>query len=255
MLSNTCQQFNVLGDHPLQHLAWRGLHRNFGIRSNLRRAFSPPSLPGEPSQYAEGEWVQVLDAPEVKRTLNAASRTRGLLFLDYQWDFCGSVYRVQKVMRRMIDDDGFFRPISRTVLLEGVDCGGTTGNTGCGRRCPLMFRDEWVKAAAAPLQAPAPAAGTYKRVRSAKEICATLDWQDKRDGLMFMPEMGLWTGRRLRVVETVHRVFELARHTTTRRPFYILEGLQCSGNILNGSGPCHRACSILWHEDWLSDAE
>jgi hypothetical protein len=158
-------------------------------------------------------------------------------------------------MRRMIDDEGFFRPVARTVLLEGIDCGGATGACGCGRRCPLMFRDEWVKPAAVSAQTLAEVAPVYKRVRAEQEICATLDWQGKRDGLMFMPEMARWAGQRFRLARTVERLYELGRHTTTSRTFYILEGLHCSGAVLRGKGPCHRACSILWHGDWLTDEE
>ncbi len=253
MLSNTCQQFNVLGSHPLQYRAWQDLRRSFGVRSNLRRVLSPPPPLGEPSQYKEGEWVQVRSTAEIQSTLDAKSRTRGLAFLDYQWVYCGGIFRVRSVMRRMIDDEGFFRPISRTILLEGVDCGGLNGTTGCGRRCPLMFRDEWVQPAAPHAHGEAAGAAVHKRVRSAEQIRATLDWQGKRDGLTFMPEMQRWTGQRLRVARTVQRVYELGRHATTARTFYILEGLHCSGAILGGKGPCHRACSILWHEDWLSD--
>ncbi len=251
MLSNTCQQFNVVGHHPVAHLAMTGLRRNFGIRSTLRRAFSEPPAFGEVSRHQEGDWVRVLDAPDIKLTLNAASKTRGLLFLSYQWPYCGGVFRVQKVMRRMIDDHGHLRPVTRTILLEGVDCGGIDGTCGCGRRCPLMFRDEWVEAAPAPALVPTIGAGTYKRVRSVAEIRATLNWQGKRDGLTLMPEMLKWAGQRLRVAKVLHQIYEVGRHTRTTRPFYLLEGLYCSGNL--AKGPCHRACSIMWHEDWLSD--
>jgi hypothetical protein len=255
MMSNTCQQFNVLGCHPLQHLAWQGVRRNFGLRQNLRKAFAPLAPMGAPSQYAEGQWVQVLDADDIKRTLDARSRTRGLLFLEYQWPYCGGVFRVQSVMRRMIDDHGFLRPVSRTVLLEGIDCGGISGANGCGRRCPIMYRDEWLRPAQPPAPAATLASAVYRRVRPLAEIRATLDWQGKRDGLMFMPEMTRWAGQRFRLARTVQRVFELGRDTSTARTFYILDGLHCSGDVLRGKGPCHRACSILWHGDWLSDAD
>jgi hypothetical protein len=254
MFSNTCQQFNVLGEHSLQHIVWKDVvRRNFGIRRSLRQALAPSVPLGEPSRFAEGQWVQVLDVPGVRATLDQRSRTRGLLFLDYQWIYCGGVFRVQSVMRRMIDDDGFFRPISRTVLLEGIDCGGAHGTTGCGRHCPLMFRDEWLVPAAAPARAGASDAVAYKRVRPMGEIRATLDWQGKRHGLMFMPEMERWADQRFRLARTVQRVFELGRHTATPRTFYILDGLHCSGAVLGERGPCHRACSVLWHGDWLAD--
>src|SRR5438067_1201750 len=137
MLSSVCQQFNILGEHPLPQLAWYGVRMNCGIRTQLRRTFWSPNS-GETSRFAEGDWT------------------------------------------RMLDDSGVFRPISRTVLLEGVNCGGIDGSHGCGKECPLMFRDEWLVPAAAPVQSAERAAGSLVRVRSEQEIRATLDWLGKR---------------------------------------------------------------------------
>ena len=208
-LRELCQCFNVLGEHTLRRRAWYGLRRNLGIRTHLRRHFGRFRI-GESSQYAEGQWVQVRDRERIQSTLDAQSRLRGLLFLPFQWAYCGGVYRVQKVLRRMLDDESIFRPVSRTILLEGVFCSGPSGTDGCGRRCPLMFRDEWVKPATAPATPPSLDAGTgaFVRVRSAREIRSSLDWQGKSDGLMFMPEMYRWVGMRFRVARQLQSVFE-----------------------------------------------
>lgn len=252
-LTNLCQHFNIVGRHPLKRRAGFDL-ANFGVRTQLRRFLAPLRF-GEPSRYAVGEWVQVLEREAIKQTLDARSRMKGLVFLPYQWAFCGGVFRVQKVMQRIVDDKGIFRAVSKTILLEGVDCGGAHGTEGCGRHCPIMFRDEWVRPAPSELVAleREAAAGSYVRVRPAKEIRATLDSEGKRDGLMFMPEMYQWSGARFRVVKSVRSVRECAAFVPPRRPIYILEGLQCSGAVLGTKGPCDRRCSILWHADWLSD--
>lgn len=252
LFSSVCQQFNILGEHPLRDLAWHGVRTNCGIRTQLKRRFWS-SYTGEPSRYVEGDWVRVLDRERIQATLDPAARTRGLLFLDYQWPYCGGTFRVHKVMTRIIDDDGIFRAVKRTVLLEGVHCGGVDGTHGCGRECPLMFRDEWLEPAAARREAGAHAAGSLVQVRSAEEIRATLDWRGKRGGLMFMPEMAQWTGQRFRVQKKVESIWECGRRTKARAPIYILEGLHCSGGVLDRKGPCDRRCSVLWHADWLAD--
>lgn len=258
-LPEPCQRLNILGDHPLRRRAAVLLPAIVNLRRSFHQRFSSPIL-GKPSRYVEGQWVQVLDQESVRRTLDAKSRLRGLVFVHWQWAFCGGVYQVEKVMRRIIDDQGIFRPISGTVLLRGVDCGGPSGTEGCGRRCPLMFRDEWLKPLTGPVSVPphSVGAGHFMWIRSLEEIRASLDRQGKRDGLLFMPEMAQWTGQRFRVARQTTRVYEhdgtkYAGYVPTRFPVYILEGLHCSGAVLGPQGPCDRRCPILWHPDWLKD--
>ena len=145
------------------------------------------------------------------------------------------------------------RPIARTVLLAGVTCAGHgPGVAGCGRHCPMMYRDEWLEPAEAPRRAPpGPSIGLHARVRDADEIRAGLDVFGRRDGVTFLPEMAAYAGRRARIVEQLTRVFEHDRWVEPRAPVYLLEGLACSGTDLGDAGPCDRACALTWHRDWL----
>ncbi len=249
-----CQFFNTLGEHRLGPRMGYHFRHNLGVRTHLRRQFRKYRV-GASSIYAEGQWVQVLDKESIQRTLDADSKHRGLPFLPYQWIHCGEIYRVQKIIRSMLDDEGIFRPIARTVLLENVDCSSNPAGQGCGRGCPLMFRDEWLKPAA-PATTVVPALnglpGRYACVRSAQEIQATLDSKGKRDGLAFMPEMYRWTDRRFRVTRSIEKTFEFEKYVTPRGGVFILDGLYCSGAILGRAGLCERTCSVLWHKDWLT---
>src|SRR5258708_2073567 len=212
-LLDPCQRLNLIGRHTWSRIVWFRFRQNFGFRTQLRKTFGQTRL-GDASRYSVGHWVRVQDQETIKRTLDTQSRLRGLLFLPYQWAYCRKVYRVQRVVRSLIDDEGIFRPVSRTILLEGVTCPSEPGEEGCGRDCPLMFRDEWVEPAEAPADvAPAPEVepenGTvYVRVRSAQEIKASLDGNGKREGLLFMPEMYHWAGMRFRVARKISAVFE-----------------------------------------------
>jgi hypothetical protein len=203
--------------------------------------------------------VRVVDEKRVGESLDSRSQLRGLEFGNQQRHSCGRTYRVSKVVRRIIDDGGRLRPVSGTVLLDGVDCGGEDGSEGCGRFCPMMYRDEWLEEADAPEEGPAipaptggpEAGGTFVEVRSMSEITKTLDPLGRHGGLMFMPEMTRYEGRRLRVSRRVDRVWELEAWVDVRAPVYILDGVDCSGDVLRGDGPCDRRCHILWHGDWL----
>jgi CelD/BcsL family acetyltransferase involved in cellulose biosynthesis len=256
ILPRGCQRGDIIGAHTLTARIRGRLDAGLGIKSGiLRRLRPPPERPplGTPSEFAPGSWVRVKPAPALRELLDGRSRTRGLQFTQAQWDTAGDVFQVARQVRRLRDDHGRFRPISRTVLLDGVDCSGHGPEpAGCGRHCPMMYRDEWLEAAPAPPRGPTqPSAARHARVRSVEEIRAGLDLRGRRDGLTFMPEMAQHAGKRFEIASQLTTVFEHDRWMATRGPIYILRGAQCSGAAVGDHGPCDRACALMWHEDWL----
>jgi hypothetical protein len=257
-----CQRNDILGASSWYLRVRDRLERGFGIRSAIRRALLrrthvgrplPGERLGEASRFAPGSWVRVIDESRLRATLDVRSRLRGLAFVPTQRESCGHVFRVQQQVRRIRDDRGKFRPVARTVLLDGVGCAGNGPEPGgCGRHCPLMFRDEWLEPAKAPHQEP-PAVSTrrHARVRELDQIVAGLDLHGRRDGLTFMADMAAHAGRRFAIIERLQQVFEYDRWVAPRRSIYLLEGLHCSGAAAGAAGPCDRACAIMWHEDWL----
>lgn len=256
LLPHGCQRGDIIGVHTLLARVRGRLDAGLGIKSGIKRRLHPPPAReplGAPSEFAAGSWVRVKPAPALRHVLDDRDRTRGLLFAPTQWGTAERVFRVAKQVRRMRDDHGRFRPISRTVLLEGVDCSGHGAEpAGCGRHCPMMYRDEWLEPAPAPHAAPTPTAGaSHARVRSVDEIRAGLDLRGRRDGLTFMPEMERHAGKRFAIANRLTKVFEYDHWIETRAPIYILAGVNCAGEAVGSQGPCDRACSLMWHEDWL----
>jgi hypothetical protein len=257
-LTGRCQRQNIIGRHaPGARITGR-IRQGLGIKSGIRRWLRSPSPSrtsrlGEPPHFAEGTWVRVRDAASIRQTLDERSRHRGLLFTPQQWATCGKVFRVRQAVRRLYDDQGRFRAVSRTVLLHGLDCGGEDGTEGCGRHCPMMYRDAWLEPADAPCLETScrRAQNGHARIRSRAELLARLDLFGGSDGLMFMAEMARYAGTRVPVVGQLPPVFEYERWVSTPRPIYILEGLSCTGSVLGSDGPCDRACPLLWHADWL----
>ncbi len=255
-LPRSCQRADLIGAHTLVARIRGRLDRGLGIRSGIKRMLRPPPARdrvGAPSELAPGSWVRVKDADAMRAVLDERDRTRGLLFTQAQWETTGQVFQVAGHVRRLRDDHGRFRPVSRTVLLEGVDCAGHGAEpAGCGRHCPMMYRDEWLEPAEAPRrEPPAPSTGPHARVRGVEEIRAGLDLRGRRDGLTFMPEMARHAGKRFPIARKLTTVFEHDRWLETRAPIYILDGLHCSGDVVGDKGPCDRACALMWHQDWL----
>lgn len=258
-LPRHCQRVDIVGGHTLRARIEGRLDRGLGIKTGLKRllAKAPPPAErlGPPSQFPVGSWVRVLDRAAIEATLDEKQRTRGLGFVPVQWEECGKVYRVQRHVRRLRDDRGRFRAVSRTVLLEGSDCNGHgTEPAGCGRHCPLMYRDEWLETAHPPELAAGSAATSmlrHARVRDADDIIAGLDVFGRRDGVTFMPEMAAHAGKRFVITGRLGDVFEYDRWITPTAPIYILGGAHCAGSITGDRGPCDRACALLWHADWL----
>lgn len=255
-----CQLHCLLGRYTPQtriRQLNKDVRAQISLRSRMRKLLSRrrrlSGRQGAPSRYSAGTWVRVLDEARIRETLDRNDRLCGLLWAKQQWPYCGTTHRVLKPVRRMMDDKSTMRPISRTVLLETIPCGGTTGLEGCGRQCPMMFRDEWLEEVPPPRKEPAPfmPADAYATVRGADEIKQTFDSNGSYRGLMFMPEMYEHCGLRYRVLRKIGRIWGPGIYMSAAQPVYLLERLHCTGAILGEDGPCDRGCRLLWHEDWL----
>lgn len=233
---------------PLRDFPPLGVVRRARIaREDLRERRNGPPAPGRPSRYAVGDWVRVKDEAAVRATLDAEDRHRGLWFTHSQWSFCGGVYRIERIVRRMVDDHYRMRRLSGTVALAGATCHGADDSQGCGLDCALLFRDEWLEPSAAPIPAPRPA-GLWATVRSLAEINATLGSDNCLDGVPFQPGMERHTGTRHGAFELRHRSLAWWQQPTGGR-WFILQGLRCDGEPL--ATGCDRQCALLWHESWL----
>lgn len=137
------------GDLAVREFAgavWRAL-----LRRVLRRPDVVP-LAGtavQPSRGAlrlkQGEWITVKSQDEIRGTLDARGRNRGLLFQPTMNGAAGGTFRVAFPVRRMIvETTGQMIELSNTVALEGVVCQGA-----CVAHCPrqeyLFWRESWLE--------------------------------------------------------------------------------------------------------------
>jgi hypothetical protein len=96
-------------------------------------------------------------------------------------------------------------------------------------------------------------AGDLARVRSAREILATLDSRGTHEELPFMPEMLPYVGTTLRVAVAVQKVCWHTEESSSRKmqDTVILDQLRCSGE---GHSGCEAECRLYWKEAWLHPA-
>ena len=97
-------------------------------------------------------------------------------------------------------------------------------------------------------------AGDLVEVRSKEEILATLDADAGIDGILFMPEMLQYCGRRFRVAAVAHKTCDVAQKTLKSRRLETtvhLTGLRCDGSAHGG---CQAGCLLYWKEAWISQS-
>jgi hypothetical protein len=96
--------------------------------------------------------------------------------------------------------------------------------------------------------------GEIVEIKSREEIFATLDGEDKTQGLRFDSEMLKYCGRRARVLRRIEKIIDekTGRMLRIRRDCVILDGVICTGEYHRS---CPRAIYPYWREAWLRRVE
>ena len=119
------------------YVAWIGILNRLWRLVSSRTALDRPTGNQKQTENVElglkpGELVEVKGLDEIKRTLDAKSRNRGLSFEPEMGLHCGKRYRVLGPIRKMIvEETGKMLSLSNTVLLNGLTCEGI-----CTWTCP-----------------------------------------------------------------------------------------------------------------------
>jgi hypothetical protein len=92
-----------------------------------------------------GEWVEIKSQEEVRRTLDAAGKHRGLGFMPEMWSLCGQRGRVLRRVEKICLEEASrtVRAMKYTVILEGLYCQGN--GIGCDRACFYFWRECWLR--------------------------------------------------------------------------------------------------------------
>ncbi len=123
------------------------------LMSNLRpgrksKIAAPKTMPIPlPLGLRPGEIVEVLSEQEIRQTLDANGKDRGLPFMPEMLAFCGKRLKVLKPVKNiMVDEFGAtarLRPVKNVVLLQEAICHGA--GIECDRSCFFFWKESWLK--------------------------------------------------------------------------------------------------------------
>lgn len=93
-----------------------------------------------------GDWVEVLPASQIVRTLDADQALDGLPFMPEMLPYCGQRYRVALRAERTCvhPPEHPFRRLQDTVVLRGLRCDGVL-HGGCELGCMFLWKDVWLR--------------------------------------------------------------------------------------------------------------
>jgi len=92
--------------------------------------------------------------------------------------------------------------------------------------------------------------GDYVRVRSWRDVEATLDPFKELKGCAFLSEMKQFCGTTQTVLQVMERFLDERDYKVKKvRGLVLLEGVLCRGTPVFGR--CDRCCHLFWREEWL----
>lgn len=123
--------------------------RTNDIMNQLCRLTGTPTKPASvpaPVGLQAGDRVRVRSLEEIKTTLNHWRQLKGCTFMPEMAEYCNTIHRVLKPMKRFVDErDLRVKKSTGIVLLEGVMCKGTADFGSCDRSCFVFWREEWLE--------------------------------------------------------------------------------------------------------------
>jgi hypothetical protein len=136
----TIAAFNVV-----MRLHWRGRPNAYPYI----RGLAGEKTPTEVLNLKEGDLVRVRTKEEIRRTLDANCRNRGLSFDVEMVRYCGQTFRVLRRVEKIIDEKSgkMIYPPGVCLILEGVTCIGCLSKDRlfCPRSISPYWREIWLR--------------------------------------------------------------------------------------------------------------
>ena len=99
-----------------------------------------------PVKFNPGDRVIIRSKDQIQATLNYWNELKGCSFLPEMWQYCGTMQRVLKPVKRFVDERDYrVKKVRGVYLLEGVICQGFELYGECDRACFYWWREEWLE--------------------------------------------------------------------------------------------------------------
>lgn len=127
-------------------LALLNLARKFLGFEEMGRLTGPKSKSSKSDLGLQpGDWVKIKSHDEIRKTLDPASRNRGLVFEPEMSEYCGQFYEMDYPIKKMIHEEtGEMIQVRNTVVLKDLTCQGL-----CAKSCPRnnywFWREDWLE--------------------------------------------------------------------------------------------------------------
>jgi hypothetical protein len=96
-----------------------------------------------------GELVEVRPLSEIRETLDAEGKNKGLTFEPEMTIYKGPYEVDRRIDRIILEPTGEMRKLTHTVMLKGVNCQGLCARN-CPRANPIYWREIWLRRYQAP---------------------------------------------------------------------------------------------------------
>ncbi len=117
------------------------------IMDRIRMTETTSIKPGPGFQV--GERVRVASADRIRQSLDDSDRADGCLPMDQMLRFCGSEFKVLRVVENVFDEHRLkmYRTNSPLYILEGIICDGIIPSFDhrCDRSCYLLWHEDWLE--------------------------------------------------------------------------------------------------------------
>jgi hypothetical protein len=133
------------------------------------------------SRIRAGDWVEVLSAGEIKKTLDRRGCLEGLPFMPEMLTSVGRVLRVRQRAERTCvhPPQGRFPQLSGCLTLAGLRCDGSA-HAGCQLGCALIWKEAWLRRLEGPDAGPRADIGEPVTTFPSNLSLPTMSGQDPR---------------------------------------------------------------------------